>query len=146
MIAYSSENNFSFHYPATWAAQVTPRSYGVDYDIVPNLAVGLITPPNFQSANRLSLKSASSIFINAETDGFTVDKESVPTINGKEWNQADYVRLPGGAKDERRMIAIGPHLVREDLGFLVQLNYPADKEVDARAMFARVLNTLGPRP
>lgn len=146
MIAYSSENNFSFRYPGSWAVQVTPRSYAVDYDIVPNLEVGLIAPPAFQSANRLSLKSAASIFINAETDGFTVNKESVPTINGKEWNQADYIRLPGGPTTERRIIAIGPHLVREDLGFLVQLNYPLDKEVPARAMFERVLNTLGPRP
>lgn len=146
MIAYSSENNFSFRYPDSWAAQVTPRSYAVDYDIVPNLEAGLIAPPQFQSANRLSLKSAASIFINAETDGFTVNKESVPEINGKEWNQADYIRLPGGPTTERRIIAIGPHLVREDLGFLVQLNYPLDKEAPARVMFKRVLDTLGPRP
>lgn len=146
MIAYSSENNFSFRYPADWAAQVTPRSFGIDYDIVPNLVVGLAAPANFVSGNRLSLKSAASVFINAETDNFTVNQESTAVINGKEWNKADYVRLPGGTINERRLLAIGPHLVREDLGFLVQLNYPVDKEVPARAVFERILDTLGPRP
>ncbi len=146
MVAYSSENNFSFRYPSGWLARVTPRSYAIDYEVLPNLKAGLIAPSNFQATNHLLLKSAASTFINAETEGFTVAKESVLQINNQEWNQADYIRLPGGAADERRVIAIGPHPVREDLGFLVQLNYPLDKEKDARAIFERVLSTIGPRP